>query len=45
MPEQAENYKDTEELHPCPYQQEMNGNDEPYCNCSRARQYECAMDV
>jgi hypothetical protein len=34
-----------QEEHPCPYQVEMDGNDDNYCNCCSECTENCAMDV
>lgn len=34
-----------EELHPCPYNIEINGDDITLCNCCLNCQHECAMDI
>lgn len=34
-----------EPLHPCPYQEEINNNLEPTCNCCADCAYECAMAI
>ena len=33
------------EPHPCPFQDEMNGNTEDYCTCCAYCTEQCAMDV
>lgn len=34
------------EWHSCPFQSEMNGNDDPmYCKCDPEKTAECAMEV
>lgn len=36
----------TEESHSCPYQEDINGNDdEDYCNCCTSCEHECCMDI
>jgi hypothetical protein len=35
----------TEELHPCPYNSDINGDDTPCCNCCQNCCEDCAMDV
>jgi hypothetical protein len=48
--ENAEENKNAEELirlygHPCPFQEEMNGNYENYCTCDSEQTQQCAMEV
>jgi hypothetical protein len=31
--------------HICPFQQDVNGNEEDFCNCCEDCQYNCAMDI
>jgi hypothetical protein len=31
--------------HPCPYQCDINGNDESYCSCCEFCERQCAMDI
>jgi hypothetical protein len=31
--------------HPCPFQEEMNGNHENYCLCDEEQARQCAMDI
>ncbi len=35
----------TEELHECPYSQELYGDDEPSCNCCGACTQQCCDDI
>lgn len=45
--EQCENCKSregTEELHTCPYAEEINGDQESLCNCCAECQHNCYMD-
>ena len=35
----------TPEPHPCPYQWDINDNKEPYCNCCKECEGECAQDI
>ncbi len=35
----------SEELHPCPYKQEMCEDENTLCNCCKDCQHECCMDV
>ena len=34
-----------EELHPCPYHEEINGDAEPCCDCCADCIHECCMDI
>jgi hypothetical protein len=34
-----------EEPHPCPFRQEIHGDDETLCNCCDDCVHECAMDI
>jgi len=36
---------DATELHTCPYQQDVNDDDESLCTCCPDCQYECGMDI
>ena len=36
---------DAEELHPCPYNEDINDDSETLCNCCADCQHECAMDI
>lgn len=31
--------------HPCPYQSEINGNDEDHCKCCPYCERQCLMDI
>lgn len=33
------------ELHPCPYQEDINENFEDYCNCCEECVYQCVQDI
>lgn len=33
------------EMHPCPFQEDINGNSEPYCTCTENEMLNCAMDI
>lgn len=35
----------TEELHPCPYAEEINDCHEAACNCCAECEHQCGMDV
>jgi hypothetical protein len=35
----------TPELHPCPYDEEINGNPEPVCNCCDDCTQDCMWDI
>ena len=35
----------TDEPHGCPYQEDVNGNDEEICTCCEDCEHECAMDI
>ena len=35
----------TEDLHPCPYQEEVENNKEPYCNCCPLHTKACGDNV
>lgn len=35
----------TEELHPCPFQEDVNNDPRDCCNCCEDCQYQCAMDI
>lgn len=35
----------TESPHTCPYQADVNNNDEPHCDCCSDCQHECRMDI
>ena len=37
--------KGTTELHPCPYQEDINNDPYFQCNCCADCIYECAMDI
>lgn len=39
------NCKEQTELHSCPYQSEINGNDDLFCTCCAYCQHECSMDI
>lgn len=34
-----------EPLHPCPYQEEINDNDDDYCTCCDDCRQECVWDI
>ena len=34
-----------EELHTCPYLEEINGDYETLCDCDEEQQHQCAMDI
>ena len=34
-----------EELHTCPYREEINGDYETLCDCDEEQQHQCAMDI
>lgn len=34
-----------EELHTCPYAEDIGGDSESLCNCCADCQYQCAMDI
>lgn len=40
-----EDFEDTEEMHACPFAEEIGDNHEPVCHCSKWGQRECAMDI
>lgn len=35
----------TTEFHPCPYQQDVHNNGNPYCNCCDDCQGDCVMEI
>lgn len=35
----------TLELHSCPYQSDVNGNDEDYCDCCKDCEYDCVQEI
>ena len=37
--------KCTKELHPCPYNADVNNDDTPICTCCENCQHECSMDI
>jgi hypothetical protein len=41
--ERCEN--EAEELHTCPFQEDINDDSETLCNCCAACQHECCMDI
>ena len=41
--ERCEN--EAEELHPCPFSEDIHGDSETLCNCCSACQDECCMDI
>jgi hypothetical protein len=36
---------DSESLHICPYQQDINGDSETLCNCCSDCEHQCMMDI
>lgn len=40
-----EDFVDTTELHVCPFQEDVNNDSTPCCNCCAYQQHQCAMDI
>jgi len=41
----CENPVESDELHPCPFDEEINDNHDARCNCCEECTNECAMDI